>query len=71
MRRKLLSITMAAILGAGVLAGCSTTTVDSSSTAEVKETATETTETAEVAESSETTLTGEGSESLHVFLYMQ
>jgi multiple sugar transport system substrate-binding protein len=71
MRRKLLSITMAAILGVGVLAGCSTTTEDSGSTAEVAETAAETTETAESSESSETTLTGEGSESLHVFLYMQ
>jgi len=84
MRKRLLGVAMASVMGLSTVAGCATTTVEEAGEATADtEVATEETadgeaateETAEATEesdgSSATSLTGEGDKNLHVFLYMQ
>ncbi|MCR5773235.1 MAG: sugar ABC transporter substrate-binding protein [Butyrivibrio sp.] len=68
MKRRVLSSALAMLLSASAMMGCATTTVEEAgeSTADSDQ-ATEGTSD----ESSSTTVTGEGEETLHVFLYMQ
>ena len=71
MKRKVLSSVLAMLIGASAMVGCATTTVEESE----PETGSADVQTAQTEEkkdeSSSTTLTGEGDETLHVFLYMQ
>ncbi len=71
MKRKVLSSVLAMLIGASAMVGCATTTVEESEpqsgSADVQTAQTE----EKKDESSSTTLTGEGDETLHVFLYMQ
>ena len=73
MKRKVLSSVLAMLIGASSLVGCATTTVEEAGETSGDNQAAETTEAASTTESeaSSTTLTGEGDETIHVFLYMQ
>ncbi len=70
MKRKVLSSVLAMLIGASAMVGCATTTVEESG----PETGSADVQTAQTEEkkdeSSSTTLTGEGDETRHVFLYM-
>ncbi len=72
-KRKVLSSVLAMLIGASSLVGCATTTVEEAGETFGDNQAAETTETASTTESeaSSTTLSGEGDETIHVFLYMQ
>lgn len=72
MKKKVLSIILAGLMGAGVLAGCSTTTVEEAGEATADtQTAADTAAAETQPESTSETLTGEGDQTIHVFLYMQ
>ncbi len=72
MKKKVLSTILAGFMAVGVLAGCSTTTVEEAGETTTGDAGTATETTAETAEESTSeTVTGEGTESIHVFLYMQ
>lgn len=73
MKRKVLSSVLAMLIGASSLVGCATTTVEEAGETSGDTQAAETTEAASTTETeaSSTTLTGEGDETIHVFLYMQ
>ena len=71
MKRRVLSSVLAMLVGASALMGCSTTTVEEAGEASGDNQAAQATEATNETESSSTTLTGEGEETLHVFLYMQ
>ncbi|MBE5907313.1 MAG: extracellular solute-binding protein [Lachnospiraceae bacterium] len=68
MKKKLLAMTMAMLMGAVAVTGCSTTTVE-----EAGETSGDAATTEEAAEDESTTdsFTGNGDKTLNVFLYMQ
>ena len=72
MKKKVLSIILAGLMGAGVLAGCSTTTVEEAGEATADtQTATDSGAAETQSESTTETVTGEGDQTIHVFLYMQ
>ena len=73
MKRKVLSSVLSMLIGASSLVGCATTTVEEAGETSGDNQAAQTTEAASTTESeaSSTTLTGEGDETIHVFLYMQ
>ena len=66
MKKKLLAMTMAMLMGAVAVTGCSTTTVEESGEASVDAEGGEATE-----EGSSDSFTGNGDKTLNVFLYMQ
>ena len=71
MKKKVLSLILTGMMTAGALCGCATTTVEDAGEATAD---TQTAETATAETTSESTtesLTGEGDETIHVFLYMQ
>ena len=69
MKRRFLSSALALLMGASALVGCQMTTVEEAG--EASGDAGQATGEEGESESSSTTLTGEGDETLHVFLYMQ
>ncbi len=69
MKKKTLSVILAGLMSLSMLAGCATTTVEEAGEAS-GDTATADAA-AETSDSSTASLTGEGDESIHVFLYMQ
>ena len=73
MKKRALSIILASCMSIGLLAGCATTTVEEAGEAPAADTqaATEAAPAETAEESTTESLTGEGDETIHVFLYMQ
>ncbi|MCR5156301.1 MAG: hypothetical protein K6C96_06440, partial [Butyrivibrio sp.] len=72
MKKRFLSIILASCMSIGLLAGCATTTVEEAGEAAPADAPAATETAAETTDSTTSeTLSGEGDQTIHVFLYMQ